>query len=83
MTVTWKIEESLQRSIEAGALSAAAKEDEAQLTDSEKFALAVLAGIPFDTVLSDAGVHYELCGLVGFEKIGDQWQVYHRRIDHV
>lgn len=79
----WQIEESLQRAIEAAALSAAPKDDAAQLTDGEKFALAVLAGIPFDTVLSDAGVHYELCGFVGFEKIGDQWQVYHRRIDDV
>ncbi|ARL52457.1 hypothetical protein ISF86_12200 [Burkholderia pseudomallei] len=81
--MTWRIEESLQRSIESAALSAASKEDAAQLTDSEKFALAVLAGIPFDTVLSDAGVHYEICGHVGFEKVDGQWQVYHRRVSHV
>ncbi|PFH29125.1 hypothetical protein [Burkholderia sp. JKS000303] len=73
------IEEAFQRSIERAVLSAASKDDDALLTEQERFALAFVARVPVATETIGTTVHYRICGLVGFAKVCGQWQVYHRR----
>ncbi len=65
----------IQSKLSDAAKSALKKNNASELSPIEKIALAVAAGVPFETKVIDGTQHIELCHRVGLTKISGVWHV--------
>lgn len=78
--------EFLQRWIDeqsAFALSAQDKDNESDLTEQQRVALAFCAGARFDSEMRDGKIVFRSVNRLGFVKIAGMWRVYEDRYGDV